>query len=91
MGKPKNSMKAQLERRIGQSRTPKAKVDESVPETHKQRCPARQGRKMIAGYFDPTVHRQLKLIGLEEDKTIQDLLEEALNGLFANHGKPPIA
>ena len=90
MGKPKNSMKDQLERRIGQSRTP-AKVDESVPETHKQRCPARQGQKMIAGYFDPTVHRQLKILGVEEDKSIQDLLEDALNALFAQHGKPPIA
>ena len=76
---------------MGQSQAPKAKVDESVPETHKQRCPARQGQKMIAGYFDPMVHRQLKMLGLEEDKSIQDLLEDALNALFAQHNKPPIA
>ena len=90
MGRAKINMKEQLEQRIGQSQS-KAKVDESVPESHKQRCPARQGQKMIAGYFDPTVHRQLKLIAVEEDKTIQDLLEDALNELFTNHGKPPIA
>ena len=90
MGRKKINMKEKLEERIGQAQ-PKAKVDESVPETHKQRCPARQGQKMVAGYFDPMVHRQLKLIALEEDKTIQNLLEDALNGLFADRGKPPIA
>lgn len=66
-------------------------ADASVPESHKQRCPSQQGQKMVAGYFDPLVHRQLKMICLEEDTTIQDLLTDALNGLFVKHGKPPIA
>ena len=86
----KINMKEKLEQRIGQSKT-KSEVDETVPETHKQRCPARQGQKMIAGYFDPMVHRQLKMLCLEEDTTIQYLLTDALNGLFEKHGKPPIA
>ena len=84
-------MKEQLEKRIGQSSAPKAKVEASVPESHKQRCPSRQGQKMVAGYFDPTVHRQLKMMCIEEDTTIQDLLTDALNGLFVERGKPPIA
>lgn len=91
MGRSKINMKEQLEKRIGQSQTPKAEVDESVPETHKQRTPARQGQKMIAGYFDPLVHRQLKMLCAEEDTTIQGLMEEAFNGLFERRGKPPIA
>ena len=86
----KINMKEKLEQRIGQSET-KSEVDETVPETHKQRCPSRQGQKMIAGYFDPMVHRQLKMLCLEEDTTIQYLLTDALNGLFEKHGKPPIA
>ena len=86
----KINMKEKLEQRIGQSKT-KSEVDETVPETHKQRCPARQGQKMIAGYFDPMVHRQLKMLCLEEDTTIQYLLTDAFNGLFEKHGKPPIA
>ena len=86
----KINMKEKLEQRIGQSET-KSEVDETVPETHKQRCPARQGQKMIAGYFDPMVHRQLKMLCLEEETTIQYLLTDALNGLFEKHGKPPIA
>lgn len=53
--------------------------------------PSRQGKKTIAGHFDPAVSRQLRAIGLENDRTVQDLLSEALNGLFEKHGKPPIA
>ncbi len=53
--------------------------------------PSRRGRKAIMGHFDPAVSRQLKQIGLDNDTTMQDLLSEALNDLFAKHGKPPIA
>jgi hypothetical protein len=52
----------------------------------------RQGKKAIAGYFDPSVWLQLKQLGLEQNgETVQDLLAEALNLLFAKHKKPPIA
>lgn len=91
MPQPKSNLEEKLKKSIGQSPVPKTKVDESVPESHRQRCPARQGQKMIAGYFDPTVHRQLKMLGVEEDKSIQELLEDALNALFDRHDKPPIA
>ena len=53
--------------------------------------PARHGKKMIAGYFDPAVSRQVKEIGLIHDMSTQALLREALNDLFEKHGKPPIA
>ncbi|MCA8927028.1 MAG: hypothetical protein KDC18_03100 [Alphaproteobacteria bacterium] len=53
--------------------------------------PSRQGKKTIAGHFDPAVSRQLRALGLEQDRTVQDLMSEALNGLFEKYGKPPIA
>lgn len=53
--------------------------------------PSRIGKKTIAGHFDPAVSRQLRALGLEHDRTVQDLLSEALNGLFEKYGKPPIA
>lgn len=53
--------------------------------------PSRQGKKTIAGHFDPAVSRQLRALGLEQDRTVQDLLSEAINGLFEKYGKPPIA
>lgn len=52
----------------------------------------------IAGFFDLRVRGQLKQIAVENElaengqaKTIQDLLAEALNLLFKQYGKPPIA
>ena len=63
-------------------------------ETQKQSQylpPSRQGKKQIAGYFHKNVHHQLKLLSLEEDKSIQVLLEESLNHLFSFYEKPPIA
>ena len=51
---------------------------------------ARLGKKMIGGHFDPTVHRQLKQLALDRDCSIQDLLGEALDRLFAASGMPPI-
>lgn len=53
--------------------------------------PSRRGKRHISGYFAPEVLRQVKIIGAEEDKTVQAVLGEALNALFVNKGKPPIA
>jgi hypothetical protein len=53
--------------------------------------PSRQGKKAVTGFFDPTVSRQLKRLALDEDKTIQLLLTEALNDLFVKYNQKPIA
>jgi hypothetical protein len=45
----------------------------------------------IAGHFDPAVGKQLRQLALDNDTTVQALLEEALNDLFLKHGKSPIA
>jgi hypothetical protein len=52
----------------------------------------REGRHLIAGYFHPSVKaslRQIQVIHL--DKTVQKLLEEALNDLFAKYNVPQSA
>ena len=53
--------------------------------------PAREGKKAIVGYFDPSVSRQLREIALAEGKTLQGILREALNDFFAKRGKSTIA
>ena len=53
--------------------------------------PSRRGKRHISGYFDPEVLRQVKIICAEEDKTINQVLADALNAHFVNRGKPPIA
>ena len=37
------------------------------------------GTVTIAGHFSPAVHRQLRLLGVMQDRTVQSLLGEALN------------
>jgi hypothetical protein len=49
--------------------------------------PSREGRKLIAGHFDPKVAKQLKLLAVEGDTTVQALLEEALDLLFVKKGR----
>ena len=53
--------------------------------------PSRIGKKPVTAFFDPEVSRQIKKIGLDQDKTMQDLLQEALNDLFSKYDLPPIA
>ena len=53
--------------------------------------PSRQGKKMISGHFDKNVHRQLKMLALEKETSIQNLLSQALNALFERNDMPPIA
>ena len=65
-------------------------VVESLPESHEQRSPSRRGKKMMAGYFDREVHLQMKVLSAETDKSIQLLLNEALNLLFDMYDKPQI-
>jgi hypothetical protein len=55
------------------------------------KTPGRQGKCQIAGFFDPAASKQLKLLALDADSTVQGLLREALNDLFKKHGLPPIA
>lgn len=63
----------------------------TTPEPTATIPPSRQGKKMISGHFDKDVHRQLKMLAIERDTSIQNLLSEALNALFERNNKPPIA
>ncbi|MBD2358579.1 hypothetical protein H6G41_28890 [Tolypothrix sp. FACHB-123] len=71
---------------------PKTTDEVEQPSSSKTEVPpSRAGKKAIAGHFDPAVSKQLRQLALEEDSTVQALLEEALNDLFSKYGKPPIA
>jgi hypothetical protein len=51
----------------------------------------RLGKKSITGWFEADVLKQLKMIGLDKDMSIQQMVGEALNDFFAKNGKPQIA
>ena len=53
------------------------------------RC--REGRVLIGGHFAPEVQIQLKVTAAEERTTVQALLAEGMNMVFAKRGKPEIA
>ena len=52
----------------------------------------REGRYLIAGYFDASVKSSLRQIQVSHlKKTVQELLEEALNDLFAKYNVQQVA
>ena len=53
--------------------------------------PGRVGKVSVTGHFAPEVRRQLKRLAADADTTVQALLGEALNDLFAKHGLPELA
>ena len=50
----------------------------------------RVGKSSVTGYFPPAVRRQLRRLAADRDTTIQALLGEALNALFAKHDLPEL-
>jgi len=53
------------------------------------RTPARVGKKAISGYFSAEMSRGLHLLGLEQAKSLQALMGEALDDLLRKYGKHP--
>lgn len=93
----RNSLQAVLERQVRegtQSEPKQAKpaARKQAPINDEARSgkfyrPSREGRKLIAGHFDPKIAKQLKLLAVEDETTVQALLEEALDLLFVKKGK----
>jgi hypothetical protein len=54
--------------------------------------PHRVGRVNVTGYFDPAVKQSIRLIQAKHpDRTVQELLAEALNDLFSKYNVPQTA
>ena len=66
---------------------PKKSIEKKVTEVPS----ARAGSKQISGHFSPEASKQMKLLALQNDTTVQELMREALNDLFVKYGKSPIA
>ena len=61
------------------------------PEPDAPRTPSRRGRKAVTIYLDTAAYRQLRMLALEQSRSVQDLMTEATNDLFQKHGKARIA
>ncbi len=51
----------------------------------------RIGTKQVAAHFPEEVAWQLRGLAVERRTTVQGLMAEALNDLFAKYGKPEVA
>lgn len=92
MTKP-NSLQAALDAAKGNKDTTplKGKKRNKVIKNSPKPSASRQGKVLIAGHFSKDVSKQLKYIGIEEEKTNQELLEEALDLLFVKKGKKSLS
>jgi antitoxin-like ribbon-helix-helix protein len=94
MANKRANMQAVLERQA-KGRTPDP-VPDPAPATPAgtttPKQPSRVGKVNITGYFAPAVKSSFRMIQTTHpEKTIQDLLAEALNDLFAKYNVPQTA
>ncbi len=73
-----------------------ASATEPVQESNVEKRPSnktasRKGRQFAAAHVKPEVLSQLKMIGIQHDKTLQALMVEAINDLFAKYQMSRIA
>ncbi len=68
---------------------PSAPEPEPTPVPRFSR-PSRESKHLIGGHFPKAVAKQLRLIAVEDETTVQALLEEALNDLFVTKGRAKI-
>ena len=62
-----------------------AKTPEQGPAPGNGARRDREGKRVIAGHFSADAHRTLRRLSVDKDKTVQALLEEALEDLFAKY------
>lgn len=69
---------------------PKA-VEPNVGRATKPVPPSRAGRVLIGGHFAPQVQTELKVLAAQERTTVQQLVAEGINAVFARRHRPQIA
>jgi hypothetical protein len=76
--------------RAGVAQEPTVATEDLAPKSP-SRPKSRVGKKVISGFFDKEVSRQLSKLAIDQDRTKEDLLREAINDLFAKYHLPSIA
>ena len=61
----------------------------STPKMTSKKRPkkSRDGKNFISAYIDEKLHKQVKLLAVEEEVTIQDIMTEAFETLLVKKGK----
>lgn len=66
-------------------------IEEAPRPTRTAVAPSRAGTKPITGFYPGEVRVQLKVLSAEKGRSMESMLAEALNDLFAKYGKAEIA
>jgi hypothetical protein len=93
MPKP-NPLTQGLERQAPATSAIRAVTNTQKPKNPASKAPvalSRTGRVLIGGHYAPEVQTALKIIAAEERTTVQALLAEGINTVFAKRHKPEIA
>jgi hypothetical protein len=84
-------MSTALQEGLKRAAAKKAPAAQPVKKSSKTNGGAREGTVLIGGHFDLSVRQRLLAIRAKHpQRTTQDLLLEALNLLFREHGQPTI-
>jgi DNA-binding protein YbaB len=67
---------------------PATKAAERGPERRKSQP---DGRKGILVRATPEAWKELKRVAIDEERTLQDVMTEAINDVLKKYGKPPVA
>lgn len=65
-----------------------APVPAPQPEEHAHRPPSRRGLKALTVWVDPAVHQQVRMMALEQGRSAENVLREAVADLFQKYGRP---
>jgi hypothetical protein len=64
---------------------------DAEPGATNGRASGRAGKSMVAGWYDKAAVKQLRMIAVNKETTIQQQLGRALNLLFREEGLPALA
>lgn len=64
---------------------------QAAPRPLGSKPPSRVSTVAVTGYYPQQVRVQLKILAAEQGRSMENMIAEALNDLFAKYGKPEIA
>lgn len=70
---------------------PEPQLEKMPDTTPAPRPPSREGKRAVTFYVDPLAAKQLRRLCLDGDTSVQAVMVEALNDLFAKRGVGRIA
>lgn len=66
----------------------KAATPSNAPQVIRRKAKAsRVDRRYMGGYFPPSVHKAMHFVSIEEDRSIQELMEEAVHDFLVRKGQ----